>query len=363
MKKYFSYIIIMFLTLFIGTINIKAFNIDSISGGNVKDKTFSVKISGAKDRNAKAILTYTEKDAISCAGDCSGMPGVSGKRTIKDNNVTLTFKINTGDYKEIKFTLFDENGNNGTVTKSYEINPGKKPVTEPATTTATTTPSKSNNANLKTLEIKDEEDNVLVFSPKFDPNVYEYNVEVEGKVKKVNVSATLEDSKSTMIISSNVNEELKPGENNKLVITVTAEDGTKKAYNLNVKRGALNNDATLKSLKIKEVKDFKLKKDVYKYKVKVKENVKKLNISYEQNDENAEVKIEGNKKLKDGSVIKIIVKAEDGTKKEYKIEVSKEKEQKIETSKYSAEKNPFIILGLSIIAFGLIFGIIYVVKK
>ena len=366
MKKYFNYIIILVLFLFIGVVNVKAFNIDSITGGNTNGKTFTVKITGAKDRNAIPVLTYTEKDSISCTGDCGGTGGSSGSRSIRSNDVTLTFKINTAEYKEIKFTLTDKNGNNTTINKSYEINTNKKVVittTAATTTQATTTSNKSKNNNLKTLEVKDEEDNVITMTPKFDPSVYEYTLEVEGKVKKVTVNTTLEDAKANMVISDNVNSELKAGETNKIIITVTAEDGSKKAYTLNIKRGALTNDATLKSLKIKELKDFKLKKDTYKYKISIKESIKKLNISYEVNDENATVKVEGNKKLKDGSVIKIIVTAQDGSKKEYKLEVSKIKEQKIKTKDYSIEKNPFIIMGLSIVAFGLIGAIIYVLKK
>ena len=364
MKKILMYLSVLILFLFIGVLNVKAFNIESITGGNTKGKTFTVRITGANDKNADPILTYTEKDSISCTGDCGGTTGTSGSRNIRGNSAALTFSIKTDEYREIKFILSDKNGNNQTITKSYEINPSKKVVTTTTTTSApSTTSGKSNNNNLKTLEVKDEDENVIEMTPKFSPSVYEYNLEVEGKVKKVNVSATLEDTKSNMIISDNINDELKPGETNKIVITVTAEDGSKKAYTLNVKRGALSNDTSLKSLKIKEAKDFKLKKDVYKYSIKVKDNVKKLTISYELADENAEIEIEGNKKLKDGSVVKVIVTAQDGTKKEYQIKVNKIKEQKVETSKYSAEKNPFIILGLSVVAFGLIGAIIYVIKK
>ena len=363
MRKYISYLVVLVVFLFICSINVKAFNIESITGGNTKGKTFNVKITGANDKNADPILTYTEKDTISCTGDCGGTTGTSGSRNIRSNNVTLTFSVKTDEYKEIKFILSDRNGNNQTITKSYEINPGKKIVTTTTATISTTTSGKSNNSNLKTLEVKDEEENIIEMTPKFSPSVYEYNLEVEGKVKKVNVSATLEDTKSNMIISDNINDELKAGETNKIVITVTAEDGSKKAYTLNVKRGALSNDTSLKSLKIKEAKDFKLKKDVYKYSIKVKDSVKKLTISYELADENAEIEIKGNKKLKDGSVVKVIVTAQDGTKKEYQIKVNKIKEEKVETNKYSAEKNPFIILGLSVIAFGLIGAIIYVIKK
>ena len=73
-------------------------------------------------------------------------------------------------------------------------------------------------------------------------------------------------------------------------------------------------------------------------------------------------KVDGNKDLKDGSKVKITVTAQDGTKKVYTLEISKETEKK-ETNDVVVEKNPLIIMGLSIIAFGLIGGIVYVIKK
>ena len=63
---------------------------------------------------------------------------------------------------------------------------------------------------------------------------------------------TITNTQIAAVISNNANEELKAGEDNKITITVTAEDGSKKAYNINIKREALTSDATLKSLEIEE---------------------------------------------------------------------------------------------------------------
>ena len=77
------------------------------------------------------------------------------------------------------------------------------------------------------------------------------------------------------------------------------------------------------------------------------------------------VTIKNNDKLKDGSKVKLIVEAEDGTKKEYTLNIVKE--SKKETNKKPieviGEKNPLIIMLLSMIGFSLIGGIIYVAKK
>ena len=214
------------------------------------------------------------------------------------------------------------------------------------------------------MSVKADDNSDVLLSPSFKPNVYEYQSTVASTVKTIEINATLEDSKATMIISNNANEELVAGENNKITITVTAEDGTKRPYVINIKREALTADATLKELTIKEDESFKLKEDVFTYKVKVGKNVKELTISYVLSDENATVLIDGNENLKDGSKVRITVVAQDGTKKVYTLNIEKEKTTtKKNISNVTIQKNPLIIMALSIVAFGLIGGIIYVIKK
>ena len=156
------------------------------------------------------------------------------------------------------------------------------------------------------------------------------------------------------------------GENNKITITVLAEDGqTKNTYTINVLRDALETDATLKSLKIKEYPSFKFSADKFSYNVEVDSSVKKLTFDYTLASDKSSVEISGNDELKDGSVVKLTVTSEDGSKREYKFTVIKTKKtsttEKVVT--VSSNKNPLIIIGLSLIAFGLIGGIVYVAKK
>ena len=96
----------------------------------------------------------------------------------------------------------------------------------------------------------------------------------------------------------------------------------------------------------------------------IEENVKTLTLDYETSSLNSKVSVNGNKDLKDGSKVKILVTAEDGTKKEYILNIFKEN-PKDKTIPYKAneERNPLIIMSLSLIAFGLIGGIVYVIKK
>ena len=252
------------------------------------------------------------------------------------------------------------------VSRTYSSTPPKTQApstTQAPQTTKTQEAPKSNNANIKSLTIKTNDDSDVVLSPVFNSGVYDYEATVASNVKTVSITPILEDAKANAVISNNANEELKAGEDNKITITVTAEDGSKKAYNINIKREALTSDATLKSLEIEEAEKFEFDKEKFTYNVKIDKNIKSLTIIYELADENSTINIEGNSELKNGSIVKLIVTAQDGTKKVYTLNIIKETNKKKNVTSVTAEKNPLIILGLSMVAFALVGGIIYVAKK
>lgn len=242
-------------------------------------------------------------------------------------------------------------------------------TTQPSSTTTTTTKqnSKSNDASLKLLTVKDNEGVTIVLTPEFSSTVYEYDGIVGGTAKTVNIEPIANHDKANIVISNNASQELKDGENNKITITVTAEDGeTKKAYILNIKKEALTSNATLSTLEIEEVPNFKFNTNTFKYDIKIKEEITKLTLNYAPSDEKSIVTVSGNEDLANGSKIKILVTAEDGTKKEYVITVSKDvttTKKIVQLKKGSSEKSPFIIMTLSMVAFGLIGAIVYVSKK
>lgn len=298
----------------------------------------------------------------SCKLNCtSGITGgdITSANVLKKANGSVKF----GTSKTVTCTIYlskDLTGNDtdlDIVSRTYSSAP---PKTQAPSTIQT---PKSNNANIKSLTIKGNDDSDVVLSPVFNPGVYDYEATVASNVKTVSITPILEDAKANAVISNNANEELKAGEDNKITITVTAEDGSKKAYNINIKREALTSDATLKNLEIEEIEKFKFDKDKFTYNVNIGKNVKSLTITYELSDENSTVDIEGNSKLKNGSVVKVIVTAQDGTKKVYTLNIQKETNSKKKVANVAAEKNPLIILGLSMLAFALVGGIIYVAKK
>lgn len=356
MKKFLKLALIIMIASTFKIIDVKAV---SSKMEPVKGKLYKYSWSEINDYNSSNYSYY-----INCKNaKPNNFSGLRSKKiSAPSGYVLLEATISNG---EISCEIYKDDSGKPTLTSAkISIGTTQAPSTTQAPqTTKTQEAPKSNNANIKSLTIKGNDDSEVVLSPIFNPGVYDYEATVASNVKTVSITPILEDAKSNAVISSNANEELKAGEDNKITITVTAEDGSKKAYNINIKREALTSDATLKGLEIEEIGKFKFDKDKFTYNVKIGKNVKSLTITYELSDENSTVDIEGNSKLKNGSIVKVIVTAQDGTKKVYTLNIIKETEKNKKVTNVVAEKNPLIILGLSMIAFALVGGIIYVAKK
>lgn len=356
-KKFIYFFSITFIFMFIGVINVEALDAEIKKVGN---NTYNFSWRDVNDYSSY-LLKYNNS-MLTSAEDVES----SGKLKVSSGTVTFQPTVNSGT---ITFSIVkDDVGNEVLISKSIDINANINTTTQPPTTTtapATTTQAqRSNNANLSSLHVTDSDGNEVELSPSFSPNTYEYSATVDATIRTINIDATMEDSRANMVISNNATEELVAGENNRITITVTAEDGTsKKAYVINIRRDALTADATLKSLSIKECDDFKFEEDKFSYNVRVANSVTKLTLDYEASSSDATVSITGNEDLEDGSKVKILVTAEDGTKREYILNIVKENSTTKKTSSVVAEKNPLIIMALSIVAFGLIGGIVYVIKK
>lgn len=189
---------------------------------------------------------------------------------------------------------------------------------------------KSEKGVIKTYTInitrEDPKDNTVLKSLKidiedfkFDPNVLEYKLEISNLVDKLKIEATPEEKNTKVTILGN--ESLKVGEN-KITIEVKSESGKIKTYTLLLnKREKASTVSKLKNVLIENYKlDFN--QDTLEYTLKIKDE-KKLNISVEKLDPLTKYTVLGNNNLKFGSVIKIIASAEDGSKTEYKIKITK----------------------------------------
>ena len=202
----------------------------------------------------------------------------------------------------------------------------------------------STNNSLKTLKINDEKI-ILV------DNEYTYDYEVENDVDSITISATPNDPKAKVELKDKY--ELMVGVN-EIDVLVVAASGDKASYTINVTRKKiLSKDSLLRSLTVKDY-NINFKQDIKTYDLKVPKDVEELEITYETEDENAIVEIEGNKDLIDGSIIKVNVKAEDGTYTRYFINIEKP----------SGGVSPVLIIILVLLLLlGICLAIIFIRKK
>lgn len=217
--------------------------------------------------------------------------------------------------KDLSYTisLYSEDGT------SKHISDCKVKVLPKTTTTTTTTTTRKKSSNNYLSEITIDGEKLEDFSK----NKNKYYVTVHNNVKKILVDAKTEDEYAKIDI--NEPKSLEIGDN-EYTIGVTSEDDTTKFYKIIVTREDVgkSSDTKLKSIK---VKDYKLNFDnkAKTFYLKIKEKESRLNISVVTNDKKAEYEITDNENLKDGSVIKIKVTAEDLSYDTYRIIIQKDK--------------------------------------
>ncbi len=267
----------------------------SINNGSLSpnfDKN-TVFYSSTIDSNSVVISATTENKYANISGD------IGTKNLSYGNN---TFKIN----------VTSEDGN----TKTYTINivrPEKNNNADNSASSNNSANNKSNNAYLKDIVLS-------IGSIVFDKDTITYDINVPYVTEKIEVNALAEDSKAKVEISGN--DKLNVGEN-KITIKVTAEDNTTKEYIVNVTRKeegySLSSNNDISNIKIKNY-DLKFNNGTLDYTLKIK-NEKKLDIEVLLGDSKAKYEIIGNDNLKNNSVIKIVVTAEDNSSKIYNIKI------------------------------------------
>ena len=151
---------------------------------------------------------------------------------------------------------------------------------------------------------------------------------------------------------ANGDKELKVGENI-YSIKVLAENKSERIYKIIVNRleegNVLSNNNYLANLSIKN-HSIAFVKDKLNYDITLT-NEETLDLKYDLEDEKAFVKIEGNNNLKNYSVVKIIVKAEDGSTRIFNFNLIK------------CLDITYLILIIPLIGVLLILGVIMTIKK
>lgn len=227
MKK-LSFIIVAFLSLFIGGLNAKAASasVSVLSSTNkvVVGKTFkiTVKVSSAVALGAwEYTLNYDSSVVSLVSSDVSLHYAGYGNGSTKTKSYAYTFKAlksGTAKFSVSKTSVIDWNENIMSVTN------GTRNVS--IITQADLEASYSKNNNLSNLTVDNYE-----LSPKFDKDVTTYEVTVPATVTKIKINATKADSKSSILGTGefDVSEGL-----NAFTIKVTAQNGNIKNYLINV---------------------------------------------------------------------------------------------------------------------------------
>lgn len=323
-------------------INVEATSIN-VSSSNVKIGQ-SVTITVTVPNVNTVDLTAT----VSGAGTSGTIRIVDGSMTGEARNFSKSITVTPTSAGTIKVVVLGDsnavlNGQYVNVSASQNIT-----VTEPAPSTPTqpTTPvapptnnnknttnvstntntqtntAKNNNAYLSKLQVNQEG-----LTPNFNKTKTNYSITVGENVDSLKVTATPEASTSKVSVTGNTN--LKNGDN-KIYITVTAQDGTKKVYTITVTKtaDAVKSNSYLQNLIVENATlSPEFSKEVFEYDCgTVGESVENLKILAFGENENVKVEITGNDKLVEGeNTITVKVTSEDGTTtKEYVIKVKKD---------------------------------------
>lgn len=177
--------------------------------------------------------------------------------------------------------------------------------------------AKSSDATLKELSV-----NGGTLNPIFDSNVTSYEVIVPYEINTFDVTATLNSDSATMIISDD--KSLEVGANTK-TITVTAEDGTLKVYEISVLRQPSTNNF-LKNLSVvdKNSKEYitAFNSTTVTYDITVENDIDTLTISATVDDDTSTLTGTGLKDIDIGNnTFNLVVKSGAGIERTYTVNV------------------------------------------
>lgn len=237
--------------------------------------------------------------------------------------VTMKFKVNSSVATSSAVNIAVKN----IIVSNIDTETDLKTATYKASISA---PFSSDNS-LKSLSVKDNK-----LSPGFSSNTKNYDIEaVDFDVKALSINATANDSKAKISISGN---SLIVGAN-EVTVTVTAENGATNSYKINVTRKqdpnyVASGNNNLKSLNSSVgILSPPFSKDITEYIIYLPFEISELEFKGVAEDSKAQnVLNSGTKELAVGeSLFPVIVLAENGEQKEYKIKVVKMPEFNKET--------------------------------
>lgn len=210
----------------------------------------------------------------------------------------------------------------GTKTLNYGTNTFNIVVSSESSSTKTYTikitrpDGRSNNNNLKTLTTNQG-------TISFNKNTTNYNINVDSNITSIQIGATLEDTKASFVSGYGPRTVNLNYGTNKIEIKVKAENTSVKTYTINVTRkDNRSNNNYLKELTISNGK-ITFNKYTTEYATSVYYAVTKLDVTAVAEDSKATVVVNSPNLNVGNNEVTIVVKAENGSTKTYKIIVTR----------------------------------------
>lgn len=235
MKKTIKFLsIITTISLLVGilTFNVSAAASVTTGGGEYtvgQSVSIPVKItSDTPIMTAQIKISYNS--SVLTLKSVSGAEYTTGNGSINivdDNFSTATKDVTTGSYT-LTFTAVAAGSSNISASVSIADKNLSKSTTSASSKVNVVTPKPSSNANLASIRLSSGS-----LSPAFNANTTSYDATVKFSVESVTISASVADGGASVVGAGTIN--LNIGDNSR-VLTVTAADGSKKSYTINIKR-------------------------------------------------------------------------------------------------------------------------------
>lgn len=313
MKKRVTLILFMFMFCFVSIDNLQAKSTYSCNKEVPVDGYITCSVT--VDNDAVKIESDGNVNIYDLRGEKYSK--ISDYQAVFYESGTVVFGPADDKYSKYIISLLTEDGRPyGSDTR---VNVIAKTTVKPTTTT--TTKSLSSNNYLSTITVDGEE------IKNFSKNTSKYFVKVENDVSTISIEAEAEDEKAKVEIDGP--DTLKIGDN-EYTISVTSENDTTKFYKVIVTRKEADESSNTDIDNIK-VKGYNLNfdKNSKTFYLSINKNTTKLNIEVTLDDEKSNYEIKGNENLKDGSIVKIIVTAEDGSTDTYRIIIQKDSKSNV----------------------------------
>ena len=319
----------------LGTYTFKAPNV-------TKDTTYNISFTIDSSNSGTVTSTITVKAPKVEEPKPEETPVTPAENTTPNNTQTNT-EDNTGTQEPEQKPNENNNETPANTTTSNDNTQAEKPPVET---------KKSSNANLSNLGIRPND-----FTG-FKSGTTSYKVSVPNNVASVEVYA--KKSEDSQTVTGTGTKQLNEGTNS-FDVEVTAEDGTKKTYTINVVRLAkeeTNNpdadnpkeevDVALSSIQITSVSlNEAFNPEKLEYTAVASADAKEVIVRASANVENAKIEINAPEEFEDGeNNIIITVKSESGSKsKTYTVKVTKSAEEIVEDKKEDTENKIIETIG------------------